>query len=65
MYNQDSDVMKDFDPDEKVNIPNNIPNVQIAGDVSDRAKPVKLKLNKERVKQIYEYLYEHNHFYKT
>ena len=62
MYNTDSDALKDFDPDKKVNIPNEIPNVQIAGDVSDRSKPVKLKLNRERVKKIYDYLYKHNHF---
>ena len=64
MYNHDNEVLKDFDPNKKINIPTDIPNVQIAGDISDRAKPVKLKLNYERVKQIDKYLRENNEFYR-
>ena len=48
----------------KVNIPNDLSNIQVSGDTADRAKQVKLKLNKNRVHEIYEYLKNNNEFYK-
>ena len=36
----------------KINIPNDLPNIKVAGDSNDRAKEVRLKINANRTKEI-------------
>ena len=63
MYNKDQETTGDiYNQNEKMNIPNDLPNIKVAGDTADRAKEVRLKLNCKRVRDIYEYLCEKNEF---
>ena len=49
MINQMTDDKGDIN---KVNIPTDLSNIQVSGDTADRAKQVKLKLDKKRVQEI-------------
>ena len=62
MYNDDDDpFIKNDDDDLKCNIPNDLPNINIVGDAADREKTIKIKLNKQRVKDIFEELTKKNY----
>ena len=64
-YNNDNETLQDnLNDNNKINIPNDLSNIKIGGDTADRAKEIKLKLDAKRVRDIYEYLYEHNKFYR-
>jgi hypothetical protein len=54
MYNNDNDIiqMSNTNGDSKVNIPTDLSNIKVSGDSADRAKQVKLKLNRNRVREI-------------
>lgn len=56
MFNNDNDIiqMSNTNSESKVNIPTDLSNIKVSGDSADRAKQVKLKLNCNRVREIYE-----------
>ena len=63
MFNNDSETLCDkMNENQKMNIPNDLSNIKVAGDSADRAKEVKLKLNAKRCRDIYEYLCRENDF---
>ena len=66
MFKHDNDYIKQMQQSDinRMTIPDNLENVRLIGDTSDTNREVKFKLRREYVKGIFDYLTEHNKFYK-